>query len=275
MAGRRLPAFCRGGRTVAVATAATTTRVRKRVQRVAVGYHAASKLPPPAAAKASLGGCTDAPCAGGWCHSYGGGGADMVGAGGDGKKDGGGRRVMVVADGRAEAAGALQWALSQAVRRNDAVLLLAVVRPAAAASAGDGGESSCVKISRTRCYQQLDAMRSMCESARPEVKVEVCVMEAAGERAPAVVEAARRHGASLLVLGQRRRRRAVIARWLQLALWPAAAAKNKWRRRGGRSSTTVEYCIEHAPCVALGVRRRSSGGYLVSSKRHKDFWLLA
>lgn len=79
---------------------------------------------------------------------------------------------MVVADGRAEAAGALQWALSQAVRRNDAVLLLAVVRPAANASSdggGGGGESSCVNISRTRCYQQLDAMRSMCESARPEV----------------------------------------------------------------------------------------------------------
>ena len=37
----------------------------------------------------------------------------------------------------------------------------------------------------------------------------------------------------------------------------------------------VEHCIEHAPCVALAVRRRSSGGYLVSSKRHKDFWLLA
>lgn len=110
------------------------------------------------------------------------------------------------------------------------------------------------------------------------MKVEVCVMEAAGrERAPAVVEAARRHGASLLVLGQRRRRRAAVARWLQLALWPPVAAKSKyWRRRGARrSTTTVEYCIEHAPCVALGVRRRSSGGYLVSSKRHKDFWLLA
>ncbi|KAF0921732.1 hypothetical protein E2562_017002 [Oryza meyeriana var. granulata] len=242
------------------------------LKRVVAGYHAASKLPPPAA-KASFGGRTcggaDAPGAGGlWC--YGGGGSGMVAGGG--KKDGGGRRVMVVADGRAEATGALQWALSQAVRCNDAVLLLAVVRPATASAGEDGGESYCVNISRTRCYQQLDAMRCMCESARPEVKVEVCVVEAAGrERAPALVEAARRHGASLLVLGQRRRR--PVARWL-LALWPpAAAAKNKWRRRGGKR--TVEYCIEHAPCVALGVRRRSSGGYLVSSKRHKDFWLLA
>ena len=100
-----------------------------------------------------------------------------------------------------------------------------------------------------------------------QVKVETCAVEAE-ERAPAVVEAARRHGASLLVLGQRRRR--AVARWLQ-ALW-------RRRRRGGSpggASGIVEHCIEHAPCVALAVRRRSSGGYLVSSKRHKDFWLLA
>ena len=100
-----------------------------------------------------------------------------------------------------------------------------------------------------------------------QVKVETCAVEAE-ERAPAVVEAARRHGASLLVLGQRRRR--AVARWLQ-ALW-------RRRRRGGSpggAGGMVEHCIEHAPCVALAVRRRSSGGYLVSSKRHKDFWLLA
>ncbi|KAL5217713.1 hypothetical protein ABZP36_018397 [Zizania latifolia] len=266
MAGRRLPVLCRGGRSVAMAA-----RVRKRVQRVVGdGYHAVSRLP--AAAKSyGAGGRTGsadaaAGAGGGWWH--GGVGANMAGAVAGGKNDGGGRLVMVVADGSAGAAGALQWALSQAVRCNDAVLLLAVVRPAA--SAGDGGCDSCMNISRTSCYEQLDAMRSMCESARPEVKVEVCVVEAE-ERAPAVVEAARRHSASLLVLGQRRRR-AVVARLL-LALWPAAAKRCGRRRRGGGG--TVEYCIEHAPCVALGVRRRSSGGYLVSSKRHKDFWLLA
>lgn len=96
-----------------------------------------------------------------------------------------------------------------------------------------------------------------------QVKVETCAVEAE-ERAAAVVEAARRHGASLLVLGQRPRRHAVV-RWLQ-ALW-------RCRRRAGGG--VVEHCIEHAPCVALAVRRRSSGGYLVSSKHRRDFWLLA
>lgn len=235
------------------------TRVRKRVQRLSYcspSSSSSSKLPPSVTSKVR----SDAGAGNGRC--YGGNGASMVDVAG-GKKDGGGRRVMVVADGRAEAVGALEWALSQAVRSNDSVLLLAVVKPAPA----DADDSSCVKMSRTRCYEHLNAMRSLCESTKPEVKVEVCVMEAE-ERPPAVVEAARRHDASLLVLGQRRR--AATARWI-LGLWPAAERRcgRRWQR------SLVEHCIEHAPCEALGVRRRNSGGYLVSSRRHRDFWLLA
>ncbi|XP_062213369.1 uncharacterized protein LOC133914258 [Phragmites australis] len=241
--GRRLPALCGGGRAV-------TWARTKRVQRAS--YSSSSKLPA-ALAKSPGGGA-------GACYVNAN-GALMVKVGeGGAKKDGGGRRVMVVADGRPEAAGALQWALSQAVRSNDTVVLLAVVKPVAQ----DAITDSCVKILGTRCSEQLEATRSICESTRPEVKVETCAVEAE-ERAPAVVEAARWHGASLLVLGQRRRRG--VTRWLQAL----------WRRRRGRGggATMVEYCIEHAPCVALGVRRRSSAGYLVSSKRHRDFWLLA
>ena len=63
-----------------------------------------------------------------------------------GKKDGGGRRVMVLADGRAEAAGALQWALSQAVRSNDTVVLLAVAKTVA--RDGRSPSLSCVVVSR-------------------------------------------------------------------------------------------------------------------------------
>ncbi|KAF8722067.1 hypothetical protein HU200_022699 [Digitaria exilis] len=96
----------------------------------------------------------------------------------------------------------------------------------------------------TKTQRQLDALKALCESARPEAE----------EHGAAVVEAAGRHGAG------------GAARWLQ-ALWR--------RRRLAGGGGMVEYCIENAPCVALAVRRRSSGGYLVSSKRHKDFWLLA
>ncbi|WVZ59783.1 hypothetical protein U9M48_009882 [Paspalum notatum var. saurae] len=266
---RRLPALCGGGR-------AATMRVRRKlgVQRpTATTYSSpsANKLIRPAAAAAAAaplpgGGKTKkSSCGpGGGCYvvnnnNNGNGGELMVEVGGAGA---GGRRVMVVADGRAEAAGALQWALSQAVRSNDTLVLLAVVKPPPLAAQLQVSES-CVNMLGTKSQQHLAALRTVCESTRPEVKVETCAVEAE-DRAPAVVEAARRHGASLLVLGQRRRR-AAVARWLQAL----------WRRRRRGAGSTVEYCIEHAPCVALAVRRRSSGGYLVSSKRHKDFWLLA
>ncbi|CAN6310254.1 unnamed protein product [Urochloa humidicola] len=264
--GRRLPALCGGG------GGRASTRVRRK-RVVQQASSPPSKLAVAALAAAGSGGGKISKSSspgggggGGGCYVNGN-GALMVevggAAGGAGgrkkKKDGGGRRVMVLADGRAEAAGALQWALSQAVRSNDTVVLLTVVKPVVAQ---DAVSDSCVKMLGTKSQRQLDALKTLCESTRPEVKVETCAVEAE-ERAPAVVEAARRHGASLLVLGQRRRR--AVGRWLQAL----------WRRRRGGAGGMVEYCIEQAPCAALAVRRRSSGGYLVSSKRHKDFWLLA
>lgn len=251
--GRRLPAavaLCGSAR-------AAATRVRKkRVQRRAPPPSSSNKLPavPPS------GGGKAGSAGGGACYVNGNGELMVDVVVGSGKGGGGGRRVMVLADGRAEAAGALQWALSQAVRSDDTVVLLAVAKPPVAR---DAVSDSCVRMLGTKSQQHLAALRTVCESTRPEVKVETCAVEAE-ERAAAVVEAARRHGASLLVLGQRPRRHAV-ARWLQ-ALW-------RCRRRAGGG--VVEHCIEHAPCVALAVRRRSSGGYLVSSKHRRDFWLLA
>ncbi|KAF8722068.1 hypothetical protein HU200_022700 [Digitaria exilis] len=130
---RRLPALCGGG-----SRAAARVR-RKRVQRVAYSSPVASKLA--VAASPARGGeaankSSSPGGRGGGCYVNGD-GALMVEVGGGGagrkkKKDGGGRRVMVLADGRAEAAGALQWALSQAVRSNDTVVLLTVVKPVAA-----------------------------------------------------------------------------------------------------------------------------------------------
>jgi len=130
---RRLPALCGGGR-------AATMRVRRKlgVQRpTATTYSSpsANKLIRPAAAAAAAplpgGGKTkkSSGSPGGGCYvvnNDNNGGELMVEVGGAGA---GGRRVMVVADGRTEAAGALQWALSQAVRSNDTLVLLAVVKP--------------------------------------------------------------------------------------------------------------------------------------------------
>jgi len=39
----------------------------------------------------------------------------------------------------------------------------------------------------------------------------------------------------------------------------------------------VDYCVQNAKCMAVAVRRKSrrGGGYLITTRRHKDFWLLA
>jgi len=126
--GRRLPALCGGG------GRAAATRVSRK--RAACSSAPPSKLTVTVAALAGGGGGNNKASKGTSPGCYvDGNGALMVevgGAPGAGRrKDGGGRRVMVLADGRAEAAGALQWALSQAVRSNDTVVLLAVVKPLA------------------------------------------------------------------------------------------------------------------------------------------------
>jgi hypothetical protein len=92
--------------------------VRKRAQRLSYCSSSNSKLPPAVT------------CSKVRNNAGAGDGGSWYGTGSD--ASGGGRRVMVVADGRAEAVGALEWALSQAVRSNDDVVLLAVVKTAPA-----------------------------------------------------------------------------------------------------------------------------------------------
>lgn len=95
------------------------------MQRRAPPPSSSNKLP---AVPPSGGGNKAGSAGGGACYVNGNGElmVDVVVGSG---KGGGGRRVMVLADGRAEAAGALQWALSQAVRSDDTVVLLAVAKP--------------------------------------------------------------------------------------------------------------------------------------------------
>lgn len=89
-------------------------------------------------------------------------------------------------------------------------------------------------------------------------------MEGKENKGPAIVEEARKQGVAILVMGQKKQ----YTTWRLLMMW----AGN--RVAGGG---VVEYCIQNADCVAVAVRRKSKkqGGYLITTKRHKDFWLLA
>uniref|UniRef100_A0A0E0MMP3 UspA domain-containing protein n=1 Tax=Oryza punctata TaxID=4537 RepID=A0A0E0MMP3_ORYPU len=168
-----------------------------------------------------------------------------------------GRKVMVVVDGGGdEARTALQWALSHSVRPCDTVVLLDVVR-----IGGAGGKNG---DDPSRGCQHLETMRSICQAKRPEIRVELSLVEGK-ERGPAIVEAARKQGVSLLVMGQKKR----SITWRLLMMWMTSG-------KGGSRGTT-EYCVQNAACMALAVRQKSrrGGGYLITTRRQRDFWLLA
>ncbi|XP_010939218.1 uncharacterized protein [Elaeis guineensis] len=166
-----------------------------------------------------------------------------------------GRRIMVVVDSSPEAKTALQWTLSHSVQSNDTIVLLDLVKPS---KHGDQPQ----RERDPKGSELLCAMKSICQAKRPEVQVELSLVEGI-DRGPTIVEEARKQGASLLVMGQKKR----SITWRLLMMW----AGNKI------GSSIVDYCVQNASCMALAVRRKSrrGGGYLITTKRHKDFWLLA
>ncbi|AQK39934.1 uncharacterized protein LOC100278265 [Zea mays] len=168
-----------------------------------------------------------------------------------------GRKVMVAAadGGGEEARTALQWALSHAVRPCDTVVLLDV-------ASGKNRRDP-------RGSPHLEALRSICQAKRPEVCVELSLAEGGKDRGPAIVEAARKQGVSLLVVGQKKR----SVTWRLLSMWIAGVKGGG----GGGYTSAADYCVQHAACMALAVRRKSrrGGGYLITTRRQRDFWLLA
>ncbi|KAL2935525.1 Midasin [Bienertia sinuspersici] len=81
------------------------------------------------------------------------------------------------------------------------------------------------------------------------------------EKGAMIVEQAKEKKANLLILGHRKRSKA----------W------RFWMKWTGRKRSVVDYCIQNADCMTIAVRRKSRklGGYLITTKRHKNFWLLA
>lgn len=95
-----------------------------------------------------------------------------------------------------------------------------------------------------------------------QVQVEIVLREGK-ENGQIIVEEAKQEKVSLLVLGQRKR----SVMWCLQKMWTRKRARNK----------VIDYCIQNANCMTIAVRRkgRKYGGYLITTKRHKNFWLLA
>ncbi|KAJ9163494.1 hypothetical protein P3X46_023156 [Hevea brasiliensis] len=177
---------------------------------------------------------------------------DFVGENGYGN----GNKVMAVVDSSLEAKGALQWALSHTVQSQDTIVLLYISK---LSNSKQGPEC---KLKVKRACELLHSMKNMCQRKRPGVQVEVAIRPGK-EKGPIIVEEAKQQRVSLLVLGQRKR----SIMWRLMKRW---AGK---RKDGG----AVEYCIQNSSCMTIAVRRKGKklGGYLITTKRHKNFWLLA
>ncbi|XAR63835.1 hypothetical protein NMG60_11023939 [Bertholletia excelsa] len=167
-----------------------------------------------------------------------------------------GNRVMVVMDSSAETKAALQWALSHTVQPHDTIVLLHVVNPFP-----PGANSR-----RKKAFELLCSMKDMCETRKPGVHVDTAVVEGK-EKGATIVAETKQQKVTLLVLGQRKRSRVQRLR----SIWQG-------KRSLSRISTrVVEHCIQYTSCMTIAVRRKSNkyGGYLITTKRHKNFWLLA
>ncbi|KAD6119227.1 hypothetical protein E3N88_10498 [Mikania micrantha] len=172
-----------------------------------------------------------------------------------GMDDGSGNKVMVVVDSSTGSKGALQWALDHTVQNQDVMILLHVV------GASKPGCKSSGEVNQ-RVYEHLYSVKRNLQAKRPEVKVEIEVRQGK-QKGPIIVEAAKQEGVSLLVLGQQK----------QSMMWRIRTMCTRKRSQ----SRVVDYCIHNANCMAIAVRRKNKrhGGYLITTKRHKNFWLLA
>ncbi|KAF5187687.1 Adenine nucleotide alpha hydrolases-like superfamily protein [Thalictrum thalictroides] len=124
-----------------------------------------------------------------------------------------GRKIMIVVDSSVEAKCALQWVLSHTVQSQDIIVLLHVTKPS------KQGEESDVEIN-PRNFEFFSTMKNMCLTKRPEVKIELALVEGK-EKGPTIVEEAKKQGNKI----------------------------------GGGG--VVEYCIQNAHCMAIAVRRKS------------------
>ncbi|KAI4366592.1 hypothetical protein MLD38_022453 [Melastoma candidum] len=162
------------------------------------------------------------------------------------------KRVMVVVDHSPHSKHAMIWALTHVANKGDLLTLLHVVSPPY------DRPSSTTTVSMTHLANSLG---SLCKACKPEVEVEALVVQ--GPRMTTVMSQVKKLEVSVLVLGQKRRSQLIHC------LCGGSI--------GGGWEEFVEDCIEGAECLTIGVRKQSRGvgGYLISTRWHKNFWLLA
>ncbi|XP_020085324.1 uncharacterized protein LOC109708124 [Ananas comosus] len=178
------------------------------------------------------------------------------GGNGYGNGNGGGgvvvgkKRVMVVIDHSTGAKHAMMWALTHVTNKGDLLTLLHVLphhhHHHHTSRGGGGGDAPLL----------ANSLGSLCKACKPEVEVEALVIQ--GPKLATVLSQVRKLEASVLVLSQ-----------TKPSPFPCLIRSSR--------EEFVEECINKADCLTLAVRKQSKGvgGYLVSTRWQKNFWLLA
>ncbi|KAL7105625.1 hypothetical protein ACP275_07G055700 [Erythranthe tilingii] len=199
----------------------------------------------------------------------------------------GARKVMVVADPTRESAGALQYALSHAIVDNDTLVLLHVENPNAwrnpfgalfrkqPSTGGGAGAGGAASNSLPPASAEggggggevdfLDAMKQACGAAQPKLKVTVVVVRAemadGKDKASVILGQSAELKIDLLIVGHKR------------SLSNAILGS---RRGGSLRGLDTDHIITNSKCTCVAVQKKGQhGGYLLTSKTHKNFWLLA
>ncbi|KAK9162228.1 hypothetical protein Syun_003130 [Stephania yunnanensis] len=161
------------------------------------------------------------------------------------------KRVMVVVDQSSYSKHAMMWALTHLTNNGDLLTLLHIIPPSHSAEKGLSGDSSCSSLA--------SSLGTLCKACKPEVDVEALVIQ--GPKLATILSQVKKLEVSVLVLGQKKQKYSSFLNCICAS----------------SSEDIVEQCINSAECLTLGVRKQSRGmgGYLISSRWQKNFWLLA
>ncbi|KAL9269662.1 hypothetical protein AKJ16_DCAP20242 [Drosera capensis] len=163
------------------------------------------------------------------------------------------KRVMVVVDETMRSRHAMIWALTHVTNKGDFLTLLHVVKDWESEDDSSGGEAE--------GHLLVGNLGDLCRACKPEVEIEALVVQ--GPKLATVLSQVKKLEASVLVLGQKK---------------PTSPLFNcLFGVSNSSEEEFVEQCIDGADCLTIGVRKQSKGmgGYLISTRWQKNFWLLA
>ncbi|XP_020216136.1 uncharacterized protein LOC109799897 [Cajanus cajan] len=191
------------------------------------------------------------------------------------------RKVLVVADPTRESAGALQYALSHAVVEQDELILLHVDNPTSwrntistflkMPSLGSSATASLDLAPPPPDGDGVDFLEEMklaCRASQPNMKVHALRVDTDGrDRASTILSHSKSHGVELIIIGQKRSISSALLGYKR----PSGASM-----KGIKAIDTAEFLIQNSFCTCVSVQRKGqNGGFVLNSKTHRNFWLLA